>query len=300
MGVSLASPVPVWAAPASFTVGTDGKQFSAEDARGKFVAVHFLLKTECPLCLRTTQEYLRRADEVAGVRHIFIEPDSESEVATFRKQAAGAGASDADASSLPIYRDPDGALAKQLSIPDGYQFHGVNSNYPALVILDPKGEEVYRHVGKDTTDRVKFDAFAAKMKELSTDAESRHGLSEDKLAIKGYDPVAYFGGAPAKGDAKVTSTYKGVQYRFASAQSRAKFAADPDAYRPQYGGWCATAMADGEKVEINPKSYKITDGKLYLFYDGLLGNAKKDWDKKEKDLTPKADAAWATMLTKDK
>lgn len=66
----------------------------------------------------------------------------------------------------PIYRDPDAGLAKQFGIPDGYAFHGQTVHFPALVLLDPEGKEVFRYVGKHNGDRLGFDALTAKLAEL--------------------------------------------------------------------------------------------------------------------------------------
>lgn len=120
---------------------------------------------------------------------------------------------------------------------------------------------------------------------------------KSSLAIEGYDPVSYFeASSPLKGDAKITSRYRGVVYRFASAANRAKFNTDPERYAPTYGGWCATAMARGEKVEIDPTNYKVSNGRLFLFYKGFLGNARNDWENDEKRLERDADAAWAKIV----
>jgi YHS domain-containing protein len=117
-----------------------------------------------------------------------------------------------------------------------------------------------------------------------------------KPAIDGYDPVAYFpegGGKPKKGDKQHEYTYKGVLYRFASSAHRDLFKKAPDRYEPQYGGWCAWAMAQGTKTEINPKSFIVKGDKLFLFYDGFFGDTKKDWEKGSHDsLTTKADGEW--------
>ena len=67
---------------------------------------------------------------------------------------------------VTVYRDPDAALAKKLKIPDGYQFHGQSVHYPALVLLNKKGEEVFRYVGKNNSDRLSFEKLAAKVAEL--------------------------------------------------------------------------------------------------------------------------------------
>ena len=110
-----------------------------------------------------------------------------------------------------------------------------------------------------------------------------------KLALEGYDPVSYFDGKPAKGDARYSATHKGVQYRFASAQSLARFKANPDAFLPQYGGYCAWAVARGYTAKADPLAWKLVGGKLYLNYDariqerwaadipGNIEKANKNW-----------------------
>jgi hypothetical protein len=124
--------------------------------------------------------------------------------------------------------------------------------------------------------------------------KDNYNVGPDHVAIKGYDPVAYFdGGAPAVGDEKITAEFGGVIYRFASDAHKQTFLADPKHYCPQYGGWCATALAVGHgKVDVDPKSFKVTDGKLFLFYKGLLGDARKSWVKDEPGNIVKADQAW--------
>lgn len=124
-------------------------------------------------------------------------------------------------------------------------------------------------------------------------------LDKNKLALSGYDPVAYFtegGGKPAKGSDKITTTYKGVVYRFASEEHKALFLKTPDKFEPAYGGWCAYAMAEGEKVEIDPESFVITDGKLYVFYKSFFNDTRSKWKKKEAELMKKADAAWKKIV----
>ena len=71
------------------------------------------------------------------------------------------------------------------------------------------------------------------------------------------------------------------------------FKASPAKYEPQYGGWCAYAMgATNEKVEIDPETFKIINGKLYLFYHSWTNNTLKTWNKDEGNLKPKADVNW--------
>ncbi len=116
------------------------------------------------------------------------------------------------------------------------------------------------------------------------------------LAIKGYDPVAYFkegGEKPAKGKESISTQYKGVTYRFASQEHKDKFLKNPARYEPAYGGWCAWAMSTGDKTEIDPKTFIIQNGRLLLFYNGFWGNTKRDWEKGDKDELAKAsDEHW--------
>ncbi|MBS0191985.1 MAG: YHS domain protein [Planctomycetes bacterium] len=114
-----------------------------------------------------------------------------------------------------------------------------------------------------------------------------------RLAIEGYDPVSYFAGRPVKGDPKFSSTWRGVMYQFADAANRDKFNANPDAFTPTYGGWCATAMAyKASKVEIDPTNFKVKDGRLHLFYKDFFSDALKEWNKHETEWEPKADTNW--------
>lgn len=117
---------------------------------------------------------------------------------------------------------------------------------------------------------------------------------ENKVAIQGYDPVAYFNqGKAVKGKKEILASYLGVIYKFSSNENKDAFLKNPSKYEPQYGGWCAYAMGSaGEKVEINPETFKIIDGKLYLFYNAYFNNTLKSWNKDESDLKSKADNNW--------
>ncbi len=129
-------------------------------------------------------------------------------------------------------------------------------------------------------------------------AKEHDNVDKNHLAVQGYDVVAYFAGSAAKGDPKITASHGGHTYRFANEQNRKAFNDAPDKYVPQYGGWCATAMAKGDKVEIDPKTFKVTNGRLFLFYNGFWGNALKDWNANESELTRKADDAWPKLKSK--
>jgi YHS domain-containing protein len=89
--------------------------------------------------------------------------------------------------------------------------------------------------------------------------------TEHGLAIKGYDPVAYFTtGKPTPGLTQFIVNYKGAIYRFASAENRDRFVAAPEKFRPQYGGYCAYAIALNQIADVDPDEWAIVDNKLYL------------------------------------
>ncbi len=117
------------------------------------------------------------------------------------------------------------------------------------------------------------------------------------IAIEGYDPVSYFDSKPAEGKSEYKITHKGVTYLFANSSNLEKFKANPDKYEPAYGGWCAYAMGEtGEKVKIDPETYKIVNGKLNLFYNFWGTNTLKDWNKNETPLKAKADQNWKKFV----
>jgi peroxiredoxin Q/BCP len=165
-GLSLLLVASVMAAPADFTVvaPVDGKTFRLSEARGKYVALHFLLKTECPICLRHTRAYAQKAASMPDVVQVFLKPDSAEEIKGW------SGKANDTSNQVTVYRDPDAKLAKEFNIPGGYQFHGEVVHYPALIVLDPQGKEVFRYGGKNNTDRFTVEQFEAKLKELKAKA----------------------------------------------------------------------------------------------------------------------------------
>lgn len=125
----------------------------------------------------------------------------------------------------------------------------------------------------------------------------KHFNLSKSVAISGYDPVSYFTQSKAvEGNSKITYTYDGVVYHFSSDANLELFKKKPAIYEPQYGGWCAYAMGNsGEKVEVDPSTFKIINGKLYLFYNKFFNNTLKTWNKDEAALKTKADKNWANI-----
>jgi YHS domain-containing protein len=118
----------------------------------------------------------------------------------------------------------------------------------------------------------------------------------DEAAVGGYDAVAYFtSGKPVEGSKAFEYKYKGVTWRFASADNLAAFKADPTKYAPQYGGYCAWAVSQGYTAKGDPKAWKIVNGKLYLNYNLDI---QKKWEQDVPGLVAKGDSNWPKVLDK--
>ena len=114
------------------------------------------------------------------------------------------------------------------------------------------------------------------------------------LALGGYDPVAYFTqGHPVEGSSSLTTEYEGATWRFAGQENLDRFLADPDAFAPRYGGYCAYAAAKGDAVSADPEIWRIVDGRLYLNYDQ---DVQKLWDKDVPGFIAEADGNWPGIL----
>lgn len=120
-------------------------------------------------------------------------------------------------------------------------------------------------------------------------------VDENDLAIKGYDPVAYFTDQGAvQGNPQYSATYKNAIYHFASSENRDQFKADPQAFAPQYGGYCAFGVAMGKKFETDPQAWKIEDGKLYLNLDKTV---QQRWLEDTQGFIQDANTNWTSIKT---
>jgi len=116
------------------------------------------------------------------------------------------------------------------------------------------------------------------------------------LAVDGYDPVAYFTeGKPVEGQSDLEYQWNGVTWRFASQDHLDAFKADPAAYAPQYGGYCAWAVAQGSTASAEPDVWRIVDGKLYLNYSKTV---QAKWEQDIPGNIAKADKNWPGVLEK--
>ena len=130
--------------------------------------------------------------------------------------------------------------------------------------------------------------------------KNEHRNLENKLAIQGYDPVAYIEQKKAiKGKKEFAVNVNGAIYYTSSEKNKELLKKNPEKYEPIYGGWCAFALGDyGEKVAINPTTFKIIGGKTHLFYNKFFNNTLTSWNKDEEKLKKQADMNWKKLTSK--
>jgi hypothetical protein len=125
-------------------------------------------------------------------------------------------------------------------------------------------------------------------------AEDPVFTTRGNLAIRGYDPVAYFTeGKAVKGDKDFTLGWQGADWRFASAENRALFSEDPQKYAPQYGGYCAWAVSRNYTAPTDPDAFTLVDGKLYLNYNKRV---MRQWLEDRDRNIEQADENWPAVL----
>ncbi len=125
--------------------------------------------------------------------------------------------------------------------------------------------------------------------------------NDENVAINGYDVVNYFTDSKAvKGSSDYSTSYKGSTFYFLSEDHKKAFIKEPEKYTPQFNGYCAYAVgAMNKKVPTNPGTFKIVDGKLYLFFndlwDGKQFNTLDPWNEDEANLLPTANTNWEAL-----
>lgn len=134
----------------------------------------------------------------------------------------------------------------------------------------------------------------------SLSQETDYNLKKGYVA-EGYDVTEYFNNNAVEGSTKYTTTYDGVKFKFVSQANLDTFKKSPEDFIPQYGGYCAYAIADkGKKVSVDPETFEIRDGKLYLFYNSWGTNTLEKWNKERPEaLRKKADIEWESVRTKN-
>ncbi len=115
------------------------------------------------------------------------------------------------------------------------------------------------------------------------------------VAAGGYDLTSYFAGAPVRGNAQLAATHNGATYHFANAANRARFVANPAAYTPQFGGYCAWAVSQGYTAPGRPQFWRVVDGKLYFNYDA---GVQRKWERDIPGFIRSANTNWPVVLRK--
>ncbi|MEM9810300.1 MAG: YHS domain-containing (seleno)protein [Pseudomonadota bacterium] len=115
----------------------------------------------------------------------------------------------------------------------------------------------------------------------------------NNTALGGYDAVSFFDGEGLEGSRDHSTTYQGAEFRFANAENLARFEADPNAYAPQYGGYCAWAVSQGSLAPGDPKTATIHNGKLYL---NVNRSIQSRWDKDRDGFIASAEDNWPEIL----
>ena len=140
-------------------------------------------------------------------------------------------------------------------------------------------------------------AFAVSFAPVTAFAKSHapvYTAKANNVAVGGYDAVSYFTeGTPVKGSGTYSTTYEGAQFEFASQENLDKFKADPARYAPQFGGYCAWAVAHDKTAKGNPQNFTIVDGKLYL---NLNDKIQKDWRNHQAEYIAKGNQNWPGVL----
>ena len=133
---------------------------------------------------------------------------------------------------------------------------------------------------------------------FATNAWAGEFYEKEGVAIKGYDPVAYFNDQkPVKGSPERKAEYKGSVFHFSSKANRDAFTADPAKYAPQYSGFCAFGAAGGYKAAVDPAAFTIVSGKLYLNYNKDI---RKQWSADIPGFVARADNNWPAVSRQTK
>lgn len=127
----------------------------------------------------------------------------------------------------------------------------------------------------------------------------KYNLLGESVGLVGYDPVSYFqegGGRPQKGLINLSLQHDGVTYRFASQENLDRFKKNPEKYLPAYGGWCAWAIAEiNKRVDVDPESFEIRGGRLYVFYRDAKLDTRSMWSPKADDMIARGNTNYSAL-----
>lgn len=116
---------------------------------------------------------------------------------------------------------------------------------------------------------------------------------KNNLAVSGYDPISFFSGKPNEGKPEYSYEFQGAEWRFSTRGNLELFKTNPEAFLPQYGGYCAWAIAKGKLAKGSPKHWTVEDGKLYINFNARI---KRRWEKNIAGFIEQADLEWPKIL----
>ena len=116
---------------------------------------------------------------------------------------------------------------------------------------------------------------------------------QNNIAVGGYDPVSFFSGVPVEGDKVHSYEYMGATWRFSTQGNLELFKTNPEAFAPQYGGYCAWALAEGKLAKGSPKYWRVEDGKLYLNFNERI---QRRWESDIEGFIIAGDENWPKIL----
>ena len=129
-----------------------------------------------------------------------------------------------------------------------------------------------------------------------TEGVKKINTTAENLAVKGFDTVAYFTQETAvPGNPQYSYLWNGAKWYFSSAENMEKFKAAPDAYAPQFGGYCSFAVSKGYTADADPQAWKIVDGKLFLNYNQKV---KEMWEAEQETRIKDAEKNWREFQKK--
>ncbi|RKQ72058.1 hypothetical protein DES40_1395 [Litorimonas taeanensis] len=115
----------------------------------------------------------------------------------------------------------------------------------------------------------------------------------NNIAVGGYDTVSFFVGTPQLGKSEFSAQYKGATWHFQTEANRDLFLANPTAFAPQYGGYCAWAIARGKLAKGSPKHWYVENGRLYLNFNDRI---RDRWLADKESFIEMADERWPDIL----
>jgi len=118
---------------------------------------------------------------------------------------------------------------------------------------------------------------------------------KNNIGAGGYDVVSFYSGVPAEGNSEFTAEYMDAEWQFSTQANLDLFKTNPEAFAPQYGGYCAWALAKGKLAKGKPEHWTVEDGKLYLNYNKRI---QKRWEKDKLNFIAQGDENWPSVLDK--